>query len=178
MFMVLRLAIAIMLIGMGSAHARSLNIVVVGASNTAGWGVGAATAFPAKLQTILKGRGIDAVVTSAGIVADTTGGMLRRIDSDVPNGTNMVVLQPGTNDIRFFGTKEQRAANISAIVDRLRQRKINVVVLDPVLSPNMLQWDGIHYTAEAHTQFAMRLAAEIQSAQRKEPTMTPKKPNP
>src|ERR1017187_6509823 len=31
--------------------------------------------------------------------------MLRRINSDVPNNTNIVILQPGTNDLRFFGSK-------------------------------------------------------------------------
>jgi acyl-CoA thioesterase-1 len=98
-----RLAIAAVLIfGIGSGHASSLNIVVVGASNTAGWGVDAANAFPARLQTILKERGIDAQVTSAGVIGDTTGGMLRRIDSAVPNNTNIVILQPGTNDLRFL----------------------------------------------------------------------------
>src|SRR5262245_1314599 len=129
-----RFTIAMVLIfGVGSGHARSLNIVVVGASNTVGWGVGAANAFPARLQTILKERGIDAKVTSAGVIGDTTGGMLRRIDTAVPDNTNIVILQPGTNDLRFFGSKQQRAANISAIVDRLRRRHIRVIVLDPVI---------------------------------------------
>src|SRR5262245_41908097 len=60
-------AIAMVLIfGGGSGHARSLNIVVVGASNTAGWGVGAANAFPARLQTILKERGMAKFVKMLG----------------------------------------------------------------------------------------------------------------
>ena len=162
MSMVRGFAITMVLIfGVGSGHARSLNIVVVGASNTAGWGVGAANAFPARLQTILKERRIDAKVTSAGVIGDTTGGMLRRIDTAVPDSANIVILQPGTNDLRFFGSKQQRAANISAIVDRLRRRHIRVIVLDPVIPRHFLQWDGIHYTAAAHAEFAMTLAAQI-----------------
>ena len=170
-----RFAIAMVLIfGVGSGHARSLNIVVVGASNTAGWGVGAANAFPARLQTILKERGIDAKVTSAGVIGDTTGGMLRRIDTAVPDNTNIVILQPGTNDLRFFGSKQQRAANISAIVDRLRRRHIRVIVLDPVIPRDLLQWDGIHYTAAAHVKFALTLAAQISGGQKRE--ISQKKP--
>src|SRR6516165_4712226 len=162
-------AIVMMLIfGVGSGHARSLNIVAVGASNTAGWGVGAANAFPARLQTILKERGIEAKVTSAGVIGDTTGGMLRRIDTAVPDDTNIVILQPGTNDLRFFGSKQQRAANISAIIERLRRRHIRVVVLDRVISRDLLQWDGIHYTAAAHAKFAMILAEQISGGQKKE----------
>ncbi len=56
-----RFTIAVVLIfGVGSGHASSFNIVVVGASNTVGWGVGTENAFPARLQTILKERGSDA----------------------------------------------------------------------------------------------------------------------
>ena len=157
---------AVLIFGIGPGHASSLNIVVVGASTTVGWGVGAENAFPARLQTILKERSINAVVTSAGVIGDTTGSMLRRIDSAVPNNTNIVILQPGTNDLRFFGSKGQRAANISAIVDRLRRRHIRVIVLDPVIPRDFLQWDGIHYTAAAHAKFAMTLAAQITGGQK------------
>jgi len=162
---ILRLAIAGVLIGVGSGHASSLNIVVVGASNTVGWGVGAKNAFPARLHTILKERGIDAIVTSSGVIGDTTAGMLRRINRDVPNNTNIVILQPGTNDLRFFGSKQQRAANIAAMIDRLRRRHIRVIVLDPVIPRDFLQWDGIHYTAATHSKFAMTLAAQITGGQ-------------
>jgi acyl-CoA thioesterase-1 len=166
-----RFAIAAMLIfGVGSGHAGSLNIVVVGASNTAGWGVGAENAFPARLQTILKERGIDAMVTSAGVIGDTTAGMLSRINSAVPNNTNTVILQPGTNDLRFGGSKQQRAANISAIVDRLRRRQISVIVYDPVRPRDFLQWDGIHFTAAAHGKIAMTLAAQITGGQKSSET--------
>jgi acyl-CoA thioesterase-1 len=166
MSIMFRFAIVVVLIGVGSGHASSLNIVVVGASNTVGWGVGTENAFPARLQTTLKERGVNAIVTSAGVIGDTTAGMLRRINTDVPNNTNIVILQPGTNDLRFFGSKEQRAANISAIVDQLRRRLIRVIVLDPVIPRDFLQWDGIHFTAAAHAKFAMMLAAQITDGQK------------
>jgi hypothetical protein len=43
---------------------------------------------------------------------DTTGMMLGRIDRDVPDETDVVIVQPGSNDQRFFGTLQQRAANV------------------------------------------------------------------
>jgi acyl-CoA thioesterase I len=161
---------AVLIIAVGPGHAGSLNIVAVGASNTLGWGVGAETAFPARLQTILRQHGIDATVTNAGIIADTTAGMLRRIDRAVPNGTDIVILQPGTNDLRFGGSEHQRAANISTIVDRLQQRHIRVIVYDPVIPPNFLQADGIHFTAAAHGEIAMTLAAQIAGGQERSDT--------
>ena len=150
-----------LIFGVASSYADLLKIVVVGASNTAGWGVGAENAFPAQLQSILKERGVDVIVTSAGVIGDTTAGMLRRINGDLPNNTNIVILQPGTNDLRFGGSKHQRAANISAIVDQLLRRQIRVIVYDPVIPRNFLQWDGIHFTAAAHGEIAMTLAAQI-----------------
>ena len=150
-----------LILSAGLSHADSLNIVAIGASNTWGWGVGAQNAFAAQLQAILRRRGIDATVTNAGVIADTTAGMLSRIDTTVPNGTNIVILQPGSNDLRFGWSKQQHAANIAAIVDRLRRRRIRVIVYDPVIPPNFLQGDGIHFTAAAHQKIATTLAAKI-----------------
>jgi len=85
-----------------TANAGPLQIVAIGASNTHGWYVGNQGAYPALLQALLKAKAIDAQVTNAGVPFDTTAMMLRRIDKDVPNGTNIAILQPGGNDLRFF----------------------------------------------------------------------------
>jgi len=53
-------------------EAASLNIVAIGASNTWGWGVASQNAYPAQLQALLRKRGINANVTSAGVPGDTT----------------------------------------------------------------------------------------------------------
>ena len=78
-------------------------IVALGASNTAGYGVGAAAAFPAQLQEMLRANGRPMSVTAPGVSGDTTAGMLARLSSAVPNGTKIVVLQIGGND-RSKGT--------------------------------------------------------------------------
>ena len=156
------LAIAAALAIATPVEAMTLNIVAIGASNTWGLGVGWGKAYPAVLQALLRKKGIDANVTNAGILLDRTGGMLRRLDSDVPEGTDIVILQPGANDLRFFGTKEQRAANITAMVNRLHARRIRVIVYDPeTIPPDAYQWDRIHFNAEAHAKIAARLAAQI-----------------
>src|SRR4051812_41425024 len=97
------------------ARADPVRIVAVGASNTSGWGVGEENAFPARLEALLRAQGFEAYVTNAGSAGDTTSAMLRRIDSAAPDGTALVILQPGGNDLRFFGTRENRQANIAAI---------------------------------------------------------------
>jgi len=162
------------------SRAASLNIVAIGASNTAGFGVGADNAYPAVLQTLLHKKGIDAKVTNAGVNGDVTAGMRSRLDAAVPKGTDIVILQPGGNDLRFFGTKQARAANIAAMVQALRARGIRVIVYDPdPIPPDWYQWDHIHFNAAAHAKIAATLAAQIAVPAKPQPSVpqtSPPKP--
>jgi acyl-CoA thioesterase-1 len=156
------LALAAVLSLASPVAASALNIVAIGASNTTGFGVGAANAYPALLQALLRKKGINANVTNAGVNGDVTAGMLSRIDAAVPKGTDIVILQPGGNDLRFFGTKAQRTANVAAMTARLRARHIRVIVYDPdPVPPDFYQWDHIHFNAAAHAKIAATLAAQI-----------------
>lgn len=161
------LVLAAALLAAAPLQARPLRIVAIGASNTTGFGVGGQNAYPAVLQALLRKKGIDAVVTNAGVNGDVTAGMLRRIDAAVPSGTDIVILQPGANDLRFFGTKEARTANIAAMTKRLQARGIRVIVYDPATIPaDFYQWDHIHFNAAAHARIATILAAQIEGAAR------------
>lgn len=157
----------------GSAGAAPINIVAVGASITAGWGVGADNAYPSQLQGMLRAKGYDAHVTASGVPFQTTGGMLERLDSAVPRGTSIVILQPGSNDLRFFGSEQQRNANIAAIVRQLRARNIKVIVFENSIVPREdFQWDGIHFTTKGHTFVAAHLMPQVIAA------LTPHEPKP
>jgi acyl-CoA thioesterase-1 len=158
------LSVMILMTALVAAEPSSINIVAVGASNTSGLGVNSQDAYPARLQRMLKERGYNVQVANAGVVLDTTAGMLRRIDSAVPDGTKIVIVQPGGNDLRFFRTREQRAENIDAMVKRLRARNIKVIVFDPVIPPQYYQWDGIHINAEGHAMFAAKLLPQVMTA--------------
>ena len=153
--------IALALLFSSPLEAAVLNIVAISASNTFGWGVGSQNAYPAQLQTIFAHERHPGTVTNAGVLGDTTAGMLRRLDSAVPTGTNIVILQPGANDLRFGFSKEQRAANIAEMVKRLRAHDIRVIVFDPKIPEDLYQWDHIHFNVAAHANTAARLAAEI-----------------
>jgi acyl-CoA thioesterase-1 len=175
--MVLRLCAcliaALFAVAASPSQARPLNIVAIGASNTSGLGVGEQNAYPAVLERLLRQKGIDAHVTNAGVWGDVTAGMRNRLDSAVPKGTDIVILQPGANDLRFFGTKQARTANIAAMVQRLHARGIRVVVYDPDPVPrDFYQWDGIHFNAAAHAKIAATLAAEIAAAAKPAPAQT------
>jgi acyl-CoA thioesterase-1 len=154
-------ALAILATTAGIADPAPLRIVAIGASNTHGWYIGTQAAYPAQLQALLRKEGIDAHVTNAGVPFDTTAMMRRRLDKDVPPGTNIVILQPGGNDLRFFGNREQRAANVAAMVDRLRARSIDVVVYDEEIPLRYYTFDFVHLTREGHAMIAAALLPQI-----------------
>jgi acyl-CoA thioesterase I len=161
-------------------QAQALNIVAIGASNTSGLGVGAQNAYPALLEALLRKKGINAHVINAGQSGDVTAGMRNRLDAAVPKGTDLVILQPGANDLRFFGSKQARTANIEAMRQRLRARGIRVIVYDPDPVPgDFYQWDGIHFNAAAHAKIAATLATQIIAAVKPAPEKPiPEKPTP
>jgi acyl-CoA thioesterase-1 len=144
-----------------TAMAAPLRIVAIGASNTHGWYVGNQGAYPAQLQALLRAKGIEAQVTNAGVPFETTGMMLRRIDKDVPDGTDIVILEPGGNDRRFFVPSEQRAANIAEMERRLHARSINVIVYDEWIPLRYRALDFIHLTHEGHAMIAAALLPRV-----------------
>jgi lysophospholipase L1-like esterase len=80
-----------------------IRIVALGDSGIYGQGVGRNETYPAKLDRALKARGHDVSVVNAGSNGDTTQGVLNRLDSAVPQGTQIVVLSVGVNDVVQFG---------------------------------------------------------------------------
>ncbi|WP_051346684.1 SGNH/GDSL hydrolase family protein [Bradyrhizobium sp. 2S1] len=87
--------------------------------------------------------------------------MLKRIDNAVPTGTDIVILQPGGNDRRFFVTKEQRAANVAAMERRLCDRAIKSIVYDEEIPSQYYAFDFIHLTADGHAFIASQLLPRV-----------------
>ena len=155
------MAIAALVWASAAVHAAPLRIVAIGASNTHGWYVGNQGAYPAKLQALLRAKGIDAQVANAGVPFETTGMMLRRIDKDVPDGTDIVILEPGGNDRRFLVPPQWRAANIAEMERRLHARSINVIVYDEWIPLRYRTLDLIHLTHEGHAMIAAALLPRV-----------------
>ena len=101
--------------------------------------------------------GASTPVTNAGVPFETTGMMRQRLDAEVPDGTDLVILQPGANDLRFFGSKEKRAENIAEMSERLRARSIPVIVYDEDIPIRYYTFDFIHLTREGHAMIATKL---------------------
>ena len=117
------LALAVALAGGAGAADRPVRIVALGDSLTAGLGLPANAAFPARLEQALKAKGMAVEIINAGVSGDTASGGLARLDWSVPEGTDAVIVELGANDmLRGIDPKVTRQA-LEEIVRRLRGRR-------------------------------------------------------
>ena len=167
------LSLVLATVALPSSNAAA-QVVALGASNTYGKGRGQhpggvepGRAYPAQLQAMLKAKGRNVTVRNAGVPGDTTGGMLARLASAVPNGTQVVILQPGGNDARRGISAGQRAANIAEIQGRLKARGVRVILLERIgsLVPRgSRDPDGQHFDARGHAAVAAHLLPQVIAA--------------
>jgi acyl-CoA thioesterase I len=107
---------------------RPVKIVVLGDSLSAGLGLPADAAFPARLAQALTAKGIAVEVTNAGVSGDTASGGLGRLDWSVPEGTEAVIVELGANDaLRGLDPKLTKAA-LDSILTKLDRRHIAVLL--------------------------------------------------
>jgi acyl-CoA thioesterase I len=149
-----------------SANTAQAQIVAIGASNVAGRGVSSSDAWPAQLEGMLAAKGRNVHVTNAGISGDTNAGMLARLDSAVPQGTKVVLLDRygGGWNARRLGKGDQ-TAELAAIEAQLRSRGIRIIPMwwNAALR-QFLQPDGIHFTVEGHRLVATRMLPSVMGA--------------
>lgn len=111
-----------------AATDEPVKIVVLGDSLTAGHLLPASEAFPVQLEAALKVRGHDVTIVNAGVSGDTSSGGLARLDWSVPEDADAVIVELGANDALRGIDPEAVRANLDAIVRRLTDRKIAVLV--------------------------------------------------
>jgi acyl-CoA thioesterase I len=120
-----------------AAQERPVKIVVLGDSLSAGLGLPAEAAFPAKLAQALKVKGIAASVANAGVSGDTASGGLGRLDWSVPQGIEAVIIELGANDaLRGIDPKLTKAA-LDTILTKLASRYISVLLAGMKAPRNM-----------------------------------------
>jgi len=121
-----------------------LSVVALGDSLTAGYGLAQADAFPTVLARRLTDMGWRVSVRNAGVSGDTTAGGLARLDWALTPPPDAVILELGANDALRGLPPAEAKANLAAILTKLRERKIPVL-LAGMLAPRNL---GDAYAAE------------------------------
>lgn len=136
--LVARLALACALLAwLLPAAAEPLRIVAIGDSLIAGFGLAANDAFPARLEAALKRKGFEVRVENAGVTGDTATAGLARLQWSVPEGTAAVILALGANDaLRGVKPAVTRAA-LDAMLRRLKERRIEVLLAGMRAPPNL-----------------------------------------
>lgn len=119
------------------AGAGSLQIVGFGDSLMAGYQLAPGDRFTDQLEKALRDKGFDVSVANAGVSGDTTSGGLARLDWSVPDGTALVILEFGGNDMLRGIDPALVDKNLDAMLARLKERDIPVLLAGMVAAPNL-----------------------------------------
>ncbi len=167
-------AVALPFAGATCAQAQ---VVALGASNTAGSGIGRHTggvsqseAYPAQLERLLRARGLNVTVKNAGVPGDTTAGMKARLDSVIDSGTRVVIIQRGGNDLRRGGSMADAERNVAEMTRKLQSRGIKVVVIRNILAmvpQGSRDPDGQHFDAKGHAVVAASILPQVAAGLRR-----------
>ncbi|MCB1488247.1 MAG: hypothetical protein KDJ88_12420, partial [Bauldia sp.] len=89
------LALALSVALAAPAIAEPIRIVALGDSLTAGYGLAADEAFPARLEAALRARGHDVIVVNAGVSGDTASDGAARLDWSIGPDADAVIVELG-----------------------------------------------------------------------------------
>tara|TARA_R110002033_G_scaffold19454_8_gene49921 strand:+ start:432 stop:1148 length:717 start_codon:yes stop_codon:yes gene_type:complete len=131
------------------ADAKEAEILIVafGDSLYAGYGLDQKEGFAPELQAALTAAGKDVRVHNAGVSGDTTAAGLRRMDfvlDSLPRKPDMVILGLGGNDLLRGLKPADTRANMEAMVKKLQDRDIPVLLTGMLAPPNL----GAQFTDE------------------------------
>ena len=119
-----------------ATQAGPITLLAFGDSLTAGYGLPVEDSFPARLETALREKGIEARFLNAGVSGDTTAGGVARLDWSLAQKPDAVILELGANDgLRGF-EPETTHDNLGAILEKLAGRDIAVLLTGMRAPPN------------------------------------------
>ena len=119
-----------------STAAKIPQVLAFGDSVTAGYGLPASEAFPARLQARLHGEGVDVKIVNAGVSGDTTTDGLARLDWSLADKPDVVILALGANDaLRGIDPKIVRA-NLDQMIDKIAASGAKLLLLGMLAPAN------------------------------------------
>ena len=130
------MAMAVLMAGNAVAAPKTVQIVCLGDSLTAGYLLPPDAAFPVVLEKALKAQGLAVAVSNAGVSGDTSSGGLERLDWAVPEGTDIVILELGANDMLRGLDPKIPAQALETIIMRLKARNIRLLLTGMIAASN------------------------------------------
>ncbi len=119
------------------ASARTLKLVALGDSLTAGYGLPPGKAFPDQLEAALKAKGFDVTVVNAGVSGDTAEDGLARYDWAVPPDADALIVELGANDMLRGLKPEETKTTLAAILDRAKAAHLPTLLAGMRAAPNL-----------------------------------------
>jgi acyl-CoA thioesterase-1 len=136
-------------------------VLFLGTSLTAGMGLPAEQAYPARIQAKIDSAGLDLRVVNAGVNGETSAGGLRRVDWLLRQPLAVLVLELGANDMLRGQDIPAMRANLQEIIDRTRlaHPEARIVIAGMQAAPNL----GEPYAGEFAATF-VELAEQNEAA--------------
>jgi acyl-CoA thioesterase I len=119
------------------ARSAPIQVVALGDSLTAGYGLPDKDGFVTRLQAALTAKGVAALVANAGVSGDTASDGLARLDWSVPAGTQAVILELGANDMLRGIKPDVTRDALDKILQHLTARHIAVMLCGMRAAPNL-----------------------------------------
>lgn len=139
-----------------SSRAAGPTVIFLGDSLTAGYGLAADEAFPARVAERLAAAGHPIRLINAGLSGDTSSGALSRLDWLLRQRPDVVVVGVGGNDGLRGLPLDALERNLRSIVERSQEAGAEVLLLGMQIPPNL----GPDY-AGAFRDLYPRLADEL-----------------
>lgn len=124
-----------------------VRIMAFGDSLLTGYGLKEGESYPARLESALRARGVNARMTNAGVSGDTTADGLQRLAFTLDSqerAPDLVLISLGGNDMLRALPPAQTRKNLNAMLVLLKQRGVPVLLLGMLSAPNL----GKDYAAE------------------------------
>lgn len=145
-FLAIIVAVALSLV---SASAKPVTLLALGDSLTAGYGLEAINAFPAKLEQAIRAKIPDVTIINGGVSGDTAAGGLARLDWALTDEVDGLIVELGANDALRGLDVSQTEAALEAILQKAKTKNLPVLILGMKAPPNLgpdyvTRFDGLY----------------------------------
>ena len=127
------------------AWAEQVNIIAIGDSLTAGYGLAQSESFPAQLQAALQAVGEKVKIINSGVSGDTSAGGRARLEWALSLQPDAVILELGANDgLRGLDPRETED-NLSQMIADIQKQALPVLLTGMRAPPNLGQQYGTEF---------------------------------
>ncbi len=120
-----------------AAAVEAPRLLLLGDSLFAGYGLSSGQGFAAVLKNALQQRGMEVTIVDGAVSGDTTAGGLARLDWLLAEKPTHAVVELGANDALRGLPPEQAYRNLDAIMKKLDEAGVEVLIAGMLAPPNL-----------------------------------------